>query len=51
KLVDYVLSLPALLGAYSGSNVTLILDSKVTRLGYFILDNATNNNSAVIELA
>lgn len=63
KPVDYVLGLPALLGAHSGSNVASIvsntlkqfqigqLDSKVARLGYFVVDNATNNDSAVAELA
>ena len=63
KPVDYVLGLPTLQGAHTGNNVGLIVsstlkqfkigqpDSSVARLGYFVLDNAINNNTAVAQLA
>ena len=51
---DYLLSLLILLGHHSGANIASIIhltlrDFKIDgeRLGYFVLDNATNNDAAV----
>lgn len=55
---DYLLGLPQLLGQHTGSNIattvssilqTFQIDQK--QLGYFVLDNATNNDTAVEALA
>ena len=55
---DYVLGLPQLHGRHSGENIAHIVretlqifDIDESRLGYFVLDNATNNDTAVNALA
>lgn len=55
---DYILGLPSIIGQHTGVNIAAVVDATLksfrisTRnLGYFILDNATNNNSAIDALA
>ena len=55
---DYLLGLPVLLGHHSGANIASIVSSTLQdfkidgeRLGYFVLDNATNNDTAVEVMA
>ena len=58
KLVDHLLGLPELHGAHTGSNIAAVattilrlfgIDNK--SVGYFVLDNASNNDTAVESLA
>lgn len=51
---DYVLGLPTLHGSHSGDNIASVVSSTLRlfqiekeQLGYFVLDNATNNDSAI----
>ena len=55
---DYVLGLPQLHGCHSGENIAHVVAETLqtfeidkTRLGYFVLDNATNNDTAIESLA
>jgi hypothetical protein len=57
-LQDYVLGLPILSGQHSGANIASIVSSTLQtfgitkeQLGYFVLDNATNNDKAMEALA
>lgn len=58
EVEDYVLGLPQLHGCHSGesiahvvSEILQIFEIDETRLGYFVLDNATNNDTAIEALA
>jgi hypothetical protein len=58
KLVDYLLSLPVLHGKHSGANISSLVSDTLTTIridkehvGYFVLDNAANNDAAVEFLA
>ena len=55
---DYLLGLPILLGNHSRANIASIVSSTLQdfkvdgeRLGYFVLDNTTNNDAAVEVMA
>ncbi|KAF1975543.1 hypothetical protein BU23DRAFT_458217, partial [Bimuria novae-zelandiae CBS 107.79] len=55
---DYVLGLPSLIGQYIGANIATIINATLKSfkistysLGYFILNNATNNNAIINALA
>jgi hypothetical protein len=57
-LQDYVLGLPMLSGKHSGANIASVVSSTLEtfgitkeQLGYFVLDNATNNDKAIEALA
>lgn len=54
---DYLLGLPQLHGEHSGDNIASVVNSVLQnfridreRLGYFVLDNATNNDTAMESL-
>jgi hypothetical protein len=58
KLEDYLLGLPELHGQHSGNNIATIVASTLQqfgvdedRVGYFVLDNAYNNDTAMEALA
>jgi hypothetical protein len=58
KLVDYLLGLPELHGAHSGDNIASVVSATMQlfgvdaeKVGYFVLDNAYNNDTAVAALA
>ncbi|CAE7020113.1 hypothetical protein PTTW11_03010 [Pyrenophora teres f. teres] len=58
KLVDHLLGLPELHGAHTGNNIALVAATILrlfsvndTSVGYFVLDNASNNDTAVESLA
>jgi hypothetical protein len=57
KLCTFLLSLPELVGSHAGVNIveyitTIIQDYQIhDRIGYFVLDNADNNDTAVADLA
>ena len=58
KPVDYLLGLPVLHGQHSGANIGSLVSETLKafeidreRVGYFVLDNATNNDVAVEFLA
>ena len=58
ELQDYLLSLPELHGAHSGANIASHVGTVLRafgvdgrRLGYFVLDNASNNDTAIATLA
>jgi hypothetical protein len=57
KLCTFLLSLPELVGSHTGVNIaesvtTIIHDYKIgDRIGYFVLDNADNNDTAMTALA
>ena len=57
KLRQALLDLPLLKGPHSGENVASVISTVVdyydisTLLGYFLMDNATNNRTIVAELA
>jgi hypothetical protein len=58
KLRDLLIALPQLTGAHTSENVAEVIvsilrafDIPASKVGYFVLDNATNNNSAVAALA
>lgn len=58
KLEDYLLGLPELHGQHSGNNIATIVASTLRqfgvdkdRVGYFVLDNAYNNDTAIEALA
>ena len=58
ELQDYLLGLPELHSAHSGANIashvgTVLRAFSVNgrRLGYFVLNNALNNNTAIVTLA
>jgi hypothetical protein len=55
---DFVLGLPELHGQHSGVNIASVVATTLTNfgvdkdsVGYFVLDNAYNNNTAVASLA
>ena len=55
---DYVLGLPALHGQHTGTTIASVVSSTLRlfhigteKLGYFVLDNATNNDTAVEAMA
>jgi hypothetical protein len=57
KLVDLPISLPQLMGAHSGENMAEIVHSTLKKfgvtprtIGYFVLDNAYNNDTAITSL-
>ena len=57
-LVDYLLGLPVLHGKHSSANIGSLVSNTLTtfkinkeHVGYFVLDNAANNNVAVEFLA
>ncbi|KAI1512316.1 Dimer-Tnp-hAT dimerization containing protein [Pyrenophora tritici-repentis] len=58
KLVDHLLGLPELHGAHTGNNIAAAATTILrlfgvdnARVGYFVLDNASNNDTAVESLA
>jgi hypothetical protein len=58
ELQDYLLGLPKLHSAYSGANIASHVGTVLRafgvdnrRLRYFVLDNASNNNTAIVTLA
>ncbi|CAE7021734.1 hypothetical protein PTTW11_03315 [Pyrenophora teres f. teres] len=58
KLVDHLLGLPELHGAHTGNNIAAAATTILrlfgvdnARVGYFVLDNASNNDTAVKSLA
>jgi hypothetical protein len=58
KLRDLLIALPQLTGAHTGENMAEVIasilqafDILALKVGYFVLDNATNNDSAVEALA
>lgn len=58
KLVDYLLGLPELHGCHSGNNIASVVTTTLRtfgvdrqRVGYFVLDNAYNNDTAMEALA
>jgi len=58
RIVDYILALPKQLRKHSSVNYVAVLDNilkqfSITskRLGYFIIDNAINNDSCIRELS
>ncbi|KAF7573845.1 hypothetical protein PtrM4_087500 [Pyrenophora tritici-repentis] len=58
KLVDHLLGLPELHGAHTGNNIAAaattifrLFGVDNARVGYFVLDNASNNDTAVESLA
>ena len=58
KLVDLPIALPQLIGAHSGNNMADIVHSTLKKfsggphsIGYFVLDNAYNNDTAITSLA
>ena len=58
KLVDHLLGLPELHGAHTGNNIASVAATILrlfgvndTSVGYFVLDNASNNDTAVESLA
>jgi hypothetical protein len=58
KLRDLLIALPQLTGAHTGENMAEVIASilrafniPALKVGYFVLDNATNNDSAVEALA
>jgi hypothetical protein len=57
KACTFLLSLPELVGSHTGINIsecvaTIIDDYGISdRIGYFVLDNADNNDTAVADLA
>lgn len=58
ELQDYLLGLPELHGAHSGANIASRVATVLRafgmdgrRLGYFVLDNALNNDTAMVTLA
>jgi hypothetical protein len=58
KLRDLLIALPQLTGAHTGKNMAEFIasilrafDILASKVGYFVLDNATNNDSAVEALA
>jgi hypothetical protein len=58
KLVDLPIALPQLMGAHSGDNMADIVYSTLQKfgvtprtIGYFVLDNATNNDTTITLLA
>jgi hypothetical protein len=58
ELQDYLLSLPELHGAHSSANIALHVGTLLRafgvegrRLGYFVLDNVSNNDTAMVTLA
>ena len=58
KLVDLPIALPQLMGAHSGNNMADIVHSTLKKfsggphsIGYFVLDNAYNNDTAITSLA
>jgi hypothetical protein len=55
---DFVLGLPELHGQHSGVNIASVMATTLTNfgvdkssVGYFVLDNAYNNNTAITSLA
>ena len=55
---DFVLGLPALHGQHSGNNIAAIVENTLENfsvtpetIGYFVLDNAYNNDTAVDYIA
>jgi hypothetical protein len=55
---DLPINLPQLTGAYTGERIAKIINRTLTsygisslKLGYFVLDNATSNNTAIAALA
>lgn len=57
-LIDLPIALPQLLGAHSGANMaqvvlTVLKDFGISssRVGYFMLDNASNNDAAIASIA
>ncbi|CAE7003037.1 hypothetical protein PTTW11_01481 [Pyrenophora teres f. teres] len=58
KLVDHLLGLPELHGAHTGNNIASVAATILrlfsvndTSVGYFVLNNASNNNTTVESLA
>jgi hypothetical protein len=58
NLVDLPIVLPQLMGAHSGENMTEIIHSTLQKfgigpctIGYFVLNNASNNDTAIASLA
>jgi hypothetical protein len=58
KLRDPPIALPQLTGAHTGENIAEVIasilrafDIPASKVGYFVIDNATNNDSAVAALA
>jgi hypothetical protein len=58
NLVDLPIALPQLMGAHSGENMAEIVYSTLQKfgvgprtIGYFVLDNASNNDTAIASLA
>jgi hypothetical protein len=57
-LQDYLIGLPQLHGQHSGKNIAGVVSSIMQifqinnkKIGYFVLDNALNNNTAISELS
>ncbi|KAF1966851.1 hypothetical protein BU23DRAFT_485424, partial [Bimuria novae-zelandiae CBS 107.79] len=55
---DYVLGLLSLIGQHTGANITTIINATLKSfkisaysLGYFVLNNATNNDAIINALA
>lgn len=58
NLVDLPIALPQLMGAHSGENMAEIVYSTLQKfgvsprtIGYFVLDNASNNDTTIVSLA
>jgi hypothetical protein len=58
KLTDLLIALPQLLGAHSGKNMGRVVSTSLQQfgissctIGYFVLDNTTNNNTAILYLS
>jgi hypothetical protein len=58
KLTDLLIALPQLLGAHSGKNMSRVVSTSLQQfgispctIGYFVIDNTTNNNTAILYLS
>jgi hypothetical protein len=58
NLIDLPIALPQLMGPHSGDNIAQIVLSvlkdfgvSASQVGYFVLDNATNNNAAIATIS